>query len=581
MPTMDAAPDLIALRDSAFGLDADSLEALIAGEPRLAPDSAVAAEMRGILAYKRRNLEEALPLLSRAAADETHRPHRNSRLFLMRGSFGQGDMAAALVHARAALEQGGDAIEPTRVIARAHLREKAWEAAEAAFARLESLAPDDQETIAQRMRIAAQRGDFEAQIQQADRLLERTPDDPEALRMAVDGRVRARRFDGVERLLPALAKVDPASVQRRLMALRGVEHAVTKARAVRNLIAAGFVGGGGGVGDVTMAELAADQAALWLSAAMRLEAAHDDRKAAELLRAVRIVKPDDRDANDYLEQLADGPVRVMRGAIRARDEEGIVKAAERVLGIDPEIIEAWSALGRAALKSDPPRAIAAFAAAAELAPEDPFIRLNLARAFANAERPADAMVAFADAVTRCGEAEAGWREEAERGIASARRKLIGQAREHLRDHQPRLAWEALRRSGGAGEPELANLGIAIRRGWLAAVRSSFAELEPERVGEANAYLEAAPDDRAVMLLLAREYMVRRQPREALLLWRRLAAIEPAHASHRLQAARCLMSLRLPDEAAREARAALDLDPELADARRLLEQATMPAAAPAA
>ena len=106
----------------------------------------------------------------------------------------------------------------------------------------------------------------------------------------------------------------------------------------------------------------------------------------ELLRAVRILRPDDKDASEYLEQLVDGPMRVMRGAIRARDEAAIVRGAERVLAIDPDIVEAWAALGRAAMKSDPPRAIQALTTAVELAPDDPFTRLNLGRALAAAER---------------------------------------------------------------------------------------------------------------------------------------------------------------------------------------------------
>ena len=57
------------------------------------------------------------------------------------------------------------------------------------------------------------------------------------------------------------------------------------------------------------------------------------------------------------------------------------------------------------------------------------------------------------------------------------------------------------------------------------------------------YLEAAPDDRIALLLVRARAYGAAPADEALPLWRRLIAIEPAQASHHLQAARCLMSSR--------------------------------------
>ena len=244
---MDLAHDarhetLIALRDSAFGLDAEALESLIAGEPRLESAPAVADEMRGILAYKRRDTDEALPLLARAAAAEGHQAHRNSLLFLMRGDFARGETAGAIEHARQVLAIDPAHLEALRLIARGHLREKDWEAAEAAFADTRGGGAGEPETIAQRMRIAGP----------ARRL--RGPDPPRRPAAGADaGRTRGaahgdrraragRRFEGVERLLPSLAKVDPEAATRRLTPLRGADQALVKARTVRNLITAGFEG---------------------------------------------------------------------------------------------------------------------------------------------------------------------------------------------------------------------------------------------------------------------------------------------------------------------------------------------------
>ena len=578
---MDADTDLLTVRDAAFGLDAEALEARLASDARLQVASPLADEMRGILAYKQREMDEALPLLAKAASSSVHQVHRNTLLFLMRGAFARGQSAAAVEHARAVLARDGDPAEALRVIGRVHLREKNWDAAEAAFAELAALAPDEPDVATQRMRIAAQRGDFEAQIRHADHLLSLTPDEPEALRMAVDARVRGRNFDGIDRLFPALARIDPPGAQRRLTSLRGPDQAVIKARTVRALMAMEFHGGGGSE-ELSAADLAADQAALWLNAAIRLEASHDDTRAAELLRAVRILRPDDRDANEYLEQLVDGPLRVLRGAIRSRDEAAIVRAAERVLRIDAELVEAWSALGRGAMKSDPPRAVAAFEQAIALAPNDPFSRLNLGRALMAAERFDEAITAFEAVIASCQDSDLAWREEAERSTASARRKLISQARAHLREGRPRAAWGALRASGHAGDPECQSLATAIPRAWLKAVRAAFAQSDPEWIAEAKAYLAAAPEDRTALLLLAREASQRRQAGEALALWLRLNAIEPGQPGHLVQIARCHLMLKAPGAAARAAGAALALDPDLADARRLAAEAAVAmAGAPAA
>ena len=575
---MEVAPDVIELRDSAFGLDADALEDVLQSDARLAEDLPVTAELRGILEYKRRRIAQAMPLLEKATAADNHAVHLNTELFLMRGRYAAGDLAAALRSAAAVLARDGSNAEALRLRARVQVREKDWAGAEAAWNAVEDCFPDDPEAITQRMRIAGQRGDWEAQVGHADRILRREPADAEALRMAIDGRVRARRLDGLEQLLPALWTVEQVAGRRRLVALRGNDQPEIKAMTLRNLLAA--VSPERDLpdpGETTIADLASDQAAAWLAAAMRLEAAHDDDRAAELLRAVRILRPEDPDALEGLDQLVDGPLRSMRGRIRGREETSIARAAERVVRLDPEIVEAWLALGRATLKSDPAAAARSLRKAVELSPDDPFARLYLGRALGLAERYAEAIPVYNAAIDLCGQSDSQWREEAERALATCRRKLVGEAREALRAGRPEDAWRALHAGQGEEEADLGALHIAARRAWLKRVRELFAAGDPDRARAANAYLEIAPTDRIVVLLLAREHMSRRQPEAALPFWRRLAAIEPDEPMYRLQTARCLFALRSPVAASEEAGAALQLNPDMTEAAKLLEQCVAAAA----
>ncbi|MEO7026794.1 MAG: hypothetical protein ABI056_04485, partial [Caulobacteraceae bacterium] len=202
---------------------------------------------------------------------------------------------------------------------------------------------------------------------------------------------------------------------------------------------------------------------------------------------------------------------------------------------------------------------------------------NLGRALGLGERYAEAIPVYGAAIDLCQQSDSQWREEAERAITGARRKLVGEARESLREGRPEDAWRALNAGRGEDGADLGALDTATRRAWLKRVRELFAAGDPDRARAANAYLEIAPDDRIVLLLLAREHMSRRQPEAALPFWRRLAAIEPDEAMHRLQAARCLFALKSPAAAAEEARGALNRRPDMTEAAKLLEQCA--AAAP--
>jgi|GEM_PF-4359166 len=551
------------LRDKAFGADLDALgEKLGACSPAELSDPML-VEVQGVAKYRSGEVPAAVALFSQAMTAPKHTLHLKSLLFLMRGQYAAGDLDAAVLTARRVIDADSGNQEALKLAGRIYNQRQDWDRADRFWRQLCEVAPREPEAALQVARIAGRRGEWETQAFYADILLRGAPDHPEGLWLAVDGRRRGRRLEGLESLVPALYVVDR---ERAHGFLRSVSQTELLAAILARLRAIGS-------DDEILRRFAEDRAKTWLDQALHCEIDRKEERAAMLFRAARGANPGLRDAADGVQRLAVEAVTDMREAARARDDAAIVRHARRVVAIDPAMAEAWLYLGRLTMAADPAQAADYLGRAADLTPDDPWVRLNLARALERAERYVEAIDAYVEVVRLIADPADARRAEAAKSIVNARQNLIRRGRAAYREGRLEEAWGEYTAAAGVGESsaDVEAMLTAIKRAMFVALREQFKSDDADFIAAAERYLRLDPDHAEALLYLGRKLMPARRHAQAMEVWTRLAALEPGEAHYRLQIARCCAWLKLKDEGAAAAAAALRLDPTLAEAANLAKQ----------
>lgn len=564
---MGEAADLqspAALRDRAFGADLSALgDRLGACSPAELADPML-IEIQGVMKYRSGEVPAAVALFSQALAAPRHSLHLKSLLFLMRGQYAAGDLDATVLAARRVVDADNRNQEALKLAGRIYNQRQDWDRADRFWRQLCEVAPSEPEAALQVARIGGRRAEWETQAFYADILLRTAPEHPEGLRLAIDGRLRARRLEDLPTLMPALYAADRERAHDFLRSLNRPEQAELLAAILARLRAVD-------AGDEVVRKFADEQARAWLDQALRHEIAGKDEAAARLFRAAREANPNLRDAAVGVRRLSAEAVAEMREAAKTRDDAATLRHAERVVAIDPTMAEAWLALGRLTLAADPGLAASHLARAAELTPDDPWVRLNLGRALERAERYIEAIDAYTAVASAIEDPASEWRAEAARSGVNARQNLIRRGRDAYRGNRLEDAWADYSAAARVGEPsaDVEAMLSAIKRAMFLTLREQFKADDAYFIVAAEKYLLLDPDHAETLLYLGRKLMPARGHVRALAVWRRLAALEPGEAHYQLQIARCCSWLKLKDDGATAAREALRLKPDLDEAATLL------------
>ncbi|MEO8927819.1 MAG: hypothetical protein ABI306_11725 [Caulobacteraceae bacterium] len=554
------------LRERAFGADLAALAETLGGYSPVELANPMLLEIQGVARYRGGDVTGAVALFSQALAAPKHVAHLKSLLFLMRGQYAAGAAEASLLTARRVIDADPANEEALKQAGRIYNQRQDWDRADRFWRQLCEVAPRDGEAALQVARIGGRRGEWETQAFYADVLLRGTPGHAEGLRLAIEGRLRARRLDGLETLLPALYQVDRARAHGLLKSLSRPEQAELLADIMARIEAIGE-------DDDVLRLFAGDQAKAWLDQALRAEIAREDDLAAMLFRAARTANPSLRDADAGLRRMNQDSVAALREALRVGDSAAILLHAERVVAIDPTVAEAWFALGRLTIVTEPARSATCLVRASQLVPDDPWVRLNLGRALERAERYAEAIEANEAVVRLIDDPDNEWRIEAARSILNARRHLMRRGRDAFRDGRLEEAWGAYAAAARVGEPsaDIESTFTAIKRAMFVAVRDQFRNDDPGFIEAAEKFLLIDPLHAETLLCLGRKLMPARRHARALEVWTTLAALAPDDAHYQLQIARCCSWLKLKAQGAAAAGEALRLKPDLTEAAILLQQ----------
>jgi tetratricopeptide (TPR) repeat protein len=566
MGDMADLQSLEALRERAFGVDIDALDELLSGFSQAELKEPTLLEVQGVAKYRKGDIPAAVSLISRAADSPKHVAHLKSLLFLMRGQYLAGDADGALLTARRVIDAEPANQEALKLAGRLYNQRQDWDHADRFWRQLCEVAPQEPEAALQVARIGGRRGEWETQAFFADILLRVSPEHPEGLRLAIDGRIRSQRLEGLELLVAPLYRVEPERARAFLRSLGRPEQAETLAAVLARLKI-------DRPDDEALWRLAEDQADTWLDLALRHEVVRKDDLAAMLFRAAREANPAADAAVAGIQRLSQQGVAGMREALRARDEPGALRHAQRVVEIDPQMAEAWLAMGRLTLASDPACAASHLSHAGKLAPDDTWVQLNLGRAMEKAERYIEAIGAYSAVIRLTAEPTNERRAEAAKSIVSSRQKLIRQGRDAYREGRLDDAWRLYTGAASDSEmsPDLETMFGQLKRGMFVDLREKFKAEDPDFIAEAEKYLSRDPDHAEALRYLGRRLMPARQHERARQVWTRLAALDPEDAHYQLQIARCCSKLKLNNEGEAAAREALRLEPNLTEAAALLQQ----------
>jgi tetratricopeptide (TPR) repeat protein len=461
-----------------------------------------------------------------------------------------------------------------RYAARIHTQNGDVDRAEPFWRRLCATARDKVEPALNVARFAQGRADWETQAEFADLALREDPERLDALRMAIQARVRSKRFDDLSELLPRLYLKEP---ERALEYLRMLGHSE-----LAPVVAATFkrIAESATESDDALAAMREKCRSAWLVGARRATARREDTISGRYLRAVLAIDPDSREAIEGLEILSRESLINLRKATRKRDQAAAIYHAQIATEINPALVEAWFGLARLVENDDPDHAAEYLRTCAKLAPGDPYYRVRLGRLLRKADRLDGALTAFDQARTLLTEGSDPLSMEVIAAITALRPLVFERARQLSNEGRIREAWahfEAATRGmaeGGVG----AAPAKAFLRTMAAALRKSFKEEEPGLKAHIERFLALEPDNKDVLSLLATAQMRDRhfdQARESLL---RLTQLSPDGLSAYVRLARCCHALGRREEGVEAANAALRLDPTSPTA---LEAAALFASAPGA
>lgn len=273
------------LRQTAFAADPRELcDELVRFEPEFG-ETAIFQEVLGIANFRLGEPDAGVKMLSKAASNLEHECDQRSLLILMRTLFSAEKWDAAFELSQRMLARDPDSEAALRVAARIHTLRGENEAAEQAWRRLCDNFPQSVEAALQVTRFAQRREDWETQSHYADIALSADPNNLDALRLAVQARMRSRSYDRLPALLPQLYTFEPERVRSYLRTAGLLDQSDALAAAFAAVRATALE-------DEILAAMSAERAHLWLNAGRHAVKEGNIAKAGCCFRSVLRIEPD-------------------------------------------------------------------------------------------------------------------------------------------------------------------------------------------------------------------------------------------------------------------------------------------------
>ncbi len=515
-----------------------------------------------IYLYNQKNFDEAINYLYEV--NKVDENDNEVKIYLMRALYSAAKYEEAKRAAGLILAADGENIEALRLMARLELNDRDFEAALPHWTRIADLNEGDTEAALQVARLAWRKEDFAMAAHYASAHLAVAPQNQDCLNILIRALFNLRRFDELAGLLPKLAGQNWIEAAKFLDALVAANVIEPVALALAEMLQSEQPNGA--------AEWAEHLQFSWLTDAVSKELGSDDIEAARLYRAVLIVAPGNAEARSSLARLKHPALGALREAQKATDSDAIVAAANEVLALDPECAEAHFGLGRCYLiQGQFEQAREHLGQAVARNAGNTWYQLNYGRAALKSEAYGDALDAFeAIAISPDGENKA-YREEAINSIALIQRKCVSLARREIAAHEFETAWQHLHLAQRAepGNGELESLRESVRRRMYSDVSRVYRNNPEEALEPVEAFLNLFPDNEQALVMHGRLAMKGRDYASALRSWQRAADEQPQNPHYQLQIARCHAWLKEKDAAAAAAQRALDLDPDLMEARSII------------
>ena len=266
--------------------------------------------------------------------------------------------------------------------------------AETNWRRIIDTAGDKTEAAIALARIAYGRGEWESMAHFADLAVAVPNEQPDALRLAVQARIRAKQGAQLPQLLSRLYRRDP---ERGMTFLRGMGTPdLVQAQAATLALLKDISGA-----DRALQVFVRACRDAWKAGAVRATSKQEDETTASFLRAIWEYDPDGQaQVIERLLELSRSRTRYLRMAIKKGDRTEILQHAESLVQFNPTCFEAWFAIGRITASDEPERAAACFHACATLKPDDGHLKYLEGKALARSGRLAEAIEAFNEAEGR-------------------------------------------------------------------------------------------------------------------------------------------------------------------------------------
>lgn len=271
------------------------------------------------------------------------------------------------------------------------------ERAEKIWRRIVDTADDKAEAAIALARIAHGRGEWDSMAQFADLAASGKNEHPDALRLAVQARIRAKQTADLPILLARLYRVDP---ERGMAFMRGMGASDMVQAQAATLALLKDVSNSDGA----LQAFVSDCRDAWAAGAIRAKARQEDETTASYLRAIWEYEPDCRSqVIEKLQKLSHDRVRYLRMAIKKGNSAEILQHAESLAQFNPTSFEALFAIARLTSADDANRAATCFHTCATLKPDDGYLKYLEGKALTRSGRIADAIEAFKEAADRIGD----------------------------------------------------------------------------------------------------------------------------------------------------------------------------------
>ncbi len=269
--------------------------------------------------------------------------------------------------------------------------------AEPNWRRIVDTAEDKSEAAIALARIAHGRGEWDSMAQFADLAVSGPSEHPDALRLAVQARIRGKNVAHLPQLLSRLYRRDP---ERGMAFLRGMGTPdLVQTQAATLALLKDTLGS-----DRALRPFVRACRDAWKTGAVRATSKQEDETTASFLRAIWEYDPDGRaQVIERLHDLSRSRTRYLRMAIKKGDRAEILQHAESLVQFNPTCFEALFAIARLTTGNEPEKAAACFHACATLKPDDGHLKYLEGMALAGCGRLAEAIEAYNEAADRIGD----------------------------------------------------------------------------------------------------------------------------------------------------------------------------------